>query len=471
MDVYDSPMKASTRQMRAVHDIAATGGNFQNDVLTFYQQWAENYDKDMGPSHYGGPAFGAEALNKVLTDKSALIVDCASGTGKVGEELAKHGFKRIHAVDFSQKCLDISASKKVYERLICDRLGSNKIKGIEDGYYSAVICVGAISVGHLSCDVFPEWNRIVKKGGYIVFTRSKLIFPDKQLTSALDEIQSAIDDLIKKGVWEVVDIVSFDDSFCVGYGCDVYTIRRSRKCPQYVPRALQPYTNPTMDASDSPKNASLKHIRVIHDLANAGGNTQDEIQALYQQWAESYDKDMGPSHYGGPAFGAEALRKVLTDKSALIVDCASGTGKVGEELAQRGFKRIHAVDFSQKCLDISASKGVYEKLICDRLGSNKIKEIEDGYYSAVICVGAISVGHLSCDVFPEWNRIVKKGGYIVFTRSKLIFPDKHTSVMDEIQSAIDDLIKKGVWEVVDIISFDDSFCVGYGCDVYTIRRL
>ncbi|XP_022084695.1 methyltransferase-like protein 27 isoform X2 [Acanthaster planci] len=229
-----------------------------------------------------------------------------------------------------------------------------------------------------------------------------------------------------------------------------------------------------MDSSENLNSEAARHMHAIHQIARGGGDFHDSIQAFYQKWAGSYDKDMDPTHYGGPAFGADALNKALKDKNAHIVDCAAGTGKVGEELAKRGFTRIDAVDFSPKCLEISASKGVYERLICDKLGSNRLKGIDDGYYSALICVGAISVGHLTHDVFPEFNRIVKKGGFIVFTRSKLVFPDgneNHTGALDEIQNAIDILIKEGVWELVDIVSIDESFCVGYGCDVYTIRRL
>ena len=50
------------------------------------------------------------------------------------------------------------------------------------------------------------------------------------------------------------------------------------------------------------------------------------------------------------------------------------------QLARRGFKRIDGVDISQKSLDVSASKGVYERLICDSLGKNKLKGVDDGAY-------------------------------------------------------------------------------------------
>ena len=44
----------------------------------------------MNTSIYGGPALGAKALSKVLSDKNALILDCAAGTGRVGQEVCAH---------------------------------------------------------------------------------------------------------------------------------------------------------------------------------------------------------------------------------------------------------------------------------------------------------------------------------------------------------------------------------------------
>ena len=38
--------------------------------------------------------------------------------------------------------------------------------------------------------------------------------------------------------------------------------------------------------------------------------------------------------YSSPKACAEALGKVIADKSALIVDCAAGTGRVGQEVCQ-----------------------------------------------------------------------------------------------------------------------------------------
>ncbi|XP_022084403.1 uncharacterized protein LOC110975864 isoform X2 [Acanthaster planci] len=363
-------------------------------VAEFYDKWAEKYDEDLEKGNYEGPALCVDALFKVLPDKSALIVDCAAGTGKVGEGLAKLGFKRIDAVDISQKSLDISASKRVYERLICDSLGKHKLKGVDDGYYSGLICVGGVAAGHISHDAFSEWTRIVKKG------------------------------------------------------------------KTYSP-ILGKMSDPTKDLEEN--------IKMIRQMSKKPDGIK-AVAEFYDKWAEDYDEDLEKEHYKGPALCVDALSKAMPDKSALIVDCAAGTGKAGEELAKRGYKRIDAVDISPKSLDISASKGVYERLICDSLGKHKLKGVGDGFYSGLICVGGVSAGHISQDAFPEWTRIVKKGGFMVFAVSKAVVSgDQQNEAFIETEDAISDLVQKGVWELVEKTNI--PYVKSHEADLYTIRRL
>ncbi|XP_033637905.1 uncharacterized protein LOC117298696 [Asterias rubens] len=213
-------------------------------------------------------------------------------------------------------------------------------------------------------------------------------------------------------------------------------------------------------------------LKVIHKLSTRK-NSSSAVKEFYDNWADQYDKVYDHANYNGPMACADTLGKFLANRSARIVDCAAGTGRVGVQLARLGFKRIDAVDFSQKSLDISTSRGVYERLICDHLGSNKIKNVEDGYYDGLICVGALSIGHLTCDVFPEWNRIVKKGGLMVFTLSwTLVEGDtqEHKDIIHDMQDAINDNIQKGRWELVE--KMDISLILQDGrADMYTIRRM
>ncbi|XP_038078459.1 methyltransferase-like protein 27 isoform X1 [Patiria miniata] len=193
----------------------------------------------------------------------------------------------------------------------------------------------------------------------------------------------------------------------------------------------------------------------------------DQMLDYYADWADSYDTDVKSSGYEAPRVCAEALGKVLSDKSALIVDCAAGTGIVGEELKNIGFKTIDAVDYSQQSLDISASKGVYRRLICNKFDENKIEEIKDDSCSALICVGALLMNHITQTAFPEWNRIVKQGGFMVFTLSRVEYDDGLPDHRLVIGNGIQELLDKGTWELIDQTAI--PYHSGYLADMFTIR--
>ncbi|XP_022084410.1 methyltransferase-like protein 27 [Acanthaster planci] len=195
----------------------------------------------------------------------------------------------------------------------------------------------------------------------------------------------------------------------------------------------------------------------------------DEKLDFYEKWAESYDQDVQNSGYEAPRLCAEAIGEVLMDKSVPVIDCAAGTGIVGEELAKVGFVTIDAVDYSQRSLDISASKGVYKRLICSKIDSNKIQDIADGAYGGLICVGALLLNDITHEAFPEWNRIVKKGGFMVFTLSKIEYDDDLPNHRVIIGDGIQKLIDNNIWELVNKTTI--PYHSGYLADMFTIRLL
>jgi len=221
------PIRDTDANVKMIFEIA-TKPDHTEAVGEFYDKWAEHYDEDLGKEYYC-PKICAGALGKLVSDRSALIVDCAAGTGQVGQELAKLGFKRIDAVDISPKSLDISASKKVYERLICDSLGKNKLEGVEDGYYTGLVCVAGLAAAHVPPIALLEFTRIVKKDGFLVFTIGKVQTADNQQhqsmrTDAYNELQSLVNDLVRRGVCELVEKV--DITYYCEHEAEMCTLRR-----------------------------------------------------------------------------------------------------------------------------------------------------------------------------------------------------------------------------------------------------
>jgi predicted TPR repeat methyltransferase len=138
-------------------------------LMDAYKDWAPNYDTDtVNRFGYVAHVASAEALDKVLDNKDAPILDAGCGTGLVGEELVKRGYLTIDALDYSKEMLEVAEQKKLYNRHIQADL--SKPLDIPDNRYEAIVCTGTFTYGHVKAHAFDELVRITKPGGIICFT-------------------------------------------------------------------------------------------------------------------------------------------------------------------------------------------------------------------------------------------------------------------------------------------------------------
>ena len=98
-----------------------------------------------------------------------------------------------------------------------------------------------------------------------------------------------------------------------------------------------------------------------------------------------------------------------------IIDAAAGTGLIGVELHRLGYSDLHALDISQEMLNEAMNKNVYKTLICAALSDQQIPEIETGTFDALICGGALFMGHVRPSAFGEMIRLVKSGKPITWS--------------------------------------------------------
>ncbi len=172
-----------------------------------------------------------------------------------------------------------------------------------------------------------------------------------------------------------------------------------------------------------------------------------ELAARYDEWAASYESDMGD--HGGPAEAVQALARYVAPV-ARILDAGCGTGLAGQLLASRGYRNIEGLDLSEGMLREAGKKNCYTALHRQRLGEPL--DFETGVFEAVLAVGVFARAHAPSRSLIELTRIVKPGGYVIFT----LRPEFY--VATDFKQTMADLTDSGGWRLVETTEpFDGRF--------------
>ena len=138
----------------------------------------------------------------------------------------------------------------------------------------------------------------------------------------------------------------------------------------------------------------------------------EETRAMYDRWAEVYDRDLQEGEYQQPARCAQALADRLKNSQAKILDVGCGTGLSGLALKQAGYGNIDGCDLSQGMLDKAQMLGIYGRLFACDLNAPPL-DAENNQYDAITAVGVFSFGHVLPDAVEELLRITKPGSPII----------------------------------------------------------
>ena len=115
----------------------------------------------------------------------------------------------------------------------------------------------------------------------------------------------------------------------------------------------------------------------------------EETQAVYSQWAETYEAEVTARGYHTPARIAETLAAHLTDDGRPILDFGCGTGLSGLALRAAGLAPLHGTDINPAMLAEAAPKAVYAERFLSEPGK---LECAPGTYRAIVAAGVISLG-------------------------------------------------------------------------------
>ena len=187
-------------------------------LMSAYRDWAAQYDSDLLDRFgYVAHIATAKALDEALRGHtSARILDAGCGTGLVGQELVKLGYRDLDALDYSGDMLAEAERKGIYGTLM--QADMKQRLPIDDQAYDAVVCTGTFTYGHVTGDAFDELVRITRPGGVIVFTIREGAYEEYGYRRRMLALETA-------DAWELVSFYDTPYQLEEGNTCKMCTYR------------------------------------------------------------------------------------------------------------------------------------------------------------------------------------------------------------------------------------------------------
>jgi SAM-dependent methyltransferase len=139
----------------------------------------------------------------------------------------------------------------------------------------------------------------------------------------------------------------------------------------------------------------------------------EEVAALYDGWAETYDDEMAAAGYRHPSVCLALLARHLPRGAAPLLDAGAGTGLLGEWLAIVGYPHVEGLDISDGMLAKARKKNVYAAV--HKLALGGPLPFADGHFAGIVSSGVFTSGHVGVEGLDELIRICRPGGAIVLT--------------------------------------------------------
>lgn len=126
------------------------------------------------------------------------VIDFGCGTGLVGQELAKVGFKDITGIDISTEMLALAKKKECYAKLEeVDLYDPDKFPHYLKNKFNLTTIAGLVNSNHFDYQLFEDVIMSLKKGGIFVFAARY---------SYLGTLwyQKVCNQYVKDGRWELI---------------------------------------------------------------------------------------------------------------------------------------------------------------------------------------------------------------------------------------------------------------------------
>jgi predicted TPR repeat methyltransferase len=187
-----------------IRDALALDGNV-DAIQRYYEDWADDYDNDVGAEQYDLPNEVARLLDQIVrqdTDEpidrltinpgppNPTILDVGCGTGLIGVRLSEVGYQTIDGIDLSPAMTERAALRGCYNNLTS---GVDITAPLPDqlvGAHDIVVVGGVFTVGHVPPSALAAVAAMVRPGGLLLMTTRKQYYDDTDYQIVSDQLEA-----------------------------------------------------------------------------------------------------------------------------------------------------------------------------------------------------------------------------------------------------------------------------------------
>jgi len=156
-------------------------------IAAFYDEWAKTYNVTLKNWDYQAPENAAASLSQHLKPGDSIL-DIGCGTGLFAKAMSRHMDCQIEGLDISEASLEIAKKSGNYSRLRCHNLQTTPLPA-GDNAFDAAVCVGVMTYIEDAAGLLADLCRVVRSGGYILFTQRDDRWAEKDFDSLMNSFQ------------------------------------------------------------------------------------------------------------------------------------------------------------------------------------------------------------------------------------------------------------------------------------------